>query len=449
MKHYSKELYTKFKTSVLSVLEMDSFHEYFIKVVESGVRSYAQKNEKLIKRIDEKWVNALHDTIPALDEIINKPRKFIEREEVIVPVELARKVGADSVKHLATHTQFISEVDDAGNVTPNKIMNIYNEESYNLYENRFIITLIQKACNFVDQRYDAVMLMTGDEFQSALKVGSDFSDNDEKLEYNLSLKLHQGPAYLGSENNNAAILQKIEHIRLMYTSFKRSEFFKSMVGCTPIKSPVSKTNLIMKNPQFKECYDLWGFLEEYTDPGYSVELHESDEDFDPEYVDELNVMILFNYLIMKNNLDNAYNKPAVVTGKKMSVIKPKFQSKMIGETAPDYNIPKAELKQIPEETISHGSIASKSQEDAILAALAKFLGEEQILSALEKALSAELNKKVIDKTTWPVFPDSITEKNGGGEKETSAKNADTEKREGHVELLSYDEIVDILQPIFA
>ena len=388
MRNHSKELYSKFKTRVLAALESDRFHENFMKAVESGVRFYDQKNELLIKEIDAVWVNALHSTIPALDDIVNRPRKTIEREEVIVPVELARKVGADSVKHLATHTHFISQIDEAGNVIPNKIMNIYNEESYNLYENRFIVTLIQRACEFVDQRYDVVKEMTGNEFQSALKVDSTFSDNGEKVDYNLSLKLHQGAAYLDSENDSAAILEKIEHIRLMYTSFKRSEFFQSMVGCTRVKSPIARTNLIMKNPQFKECYDLWGFLEKYTEPGYSVEQHRSDGDFDFDYVSDLNTMILFNYLIMKNNLEDAYNRPTALTDKEVTVIEPKFQTKVIEETVPDYDIPKVELEQVPEKTVSVSSGVPNSREDAILAALAKVLAEERILNALEKALAA-------------------------------------------------------------
>jgi len=363
-----------------------------MEAVGSNARFYGQKNKRLIKKIDSKWVDALYDAIPALDEIVNKPRKFIEREEVIVPVDLSRKVGADSVKHLSTHTHFISQVDGDGGVVPSKIMNIYNEESFNLYENRFIFCLIKKACLFVDHRYDALVGMAGDEFESVLKVESSFNDNDETVDYSLSLRLHQGSEYLESKGDNAEVLKKIEHIRAMYTSFKRSEFYQELVGSVAVKSPISRTNLIMKNPRFKKCYNLWNFLEKYTKAGYSIEEQESDGDFSPEYVDELNAMILFSYLVMKNNMEIEHNKHMGITGKKLRVIKPKINEKEIEETDPGSDFGNQKVKE-PEQPPQFNPTASENKESAIFAALSKALGDERIIRALEKALRVELGNE--------------------------------------------------------
>jgi len=393
MKHYSKRLYSKFRTRAVKGLETDSFYEYFTRALGAGVKFYGQKHERLRKKIDETWVDALYGSIPALDTIVNRPKKFIEREEVVVPIELARKVGADSVKHLSTHTHLISSVDPAGNVTPNKIMNIYNEESYNLYENRFIVTLIQKACSFVDSRYDAIMAAIGEEFQSTLKVDSSFCDQGETLEYSLQLKLHQNQEYLGSGGESADIVAKIEHIRLVYNSFKRSELYVGLVGCTLVKSPISRTNLMMKNANFKRCYDLWNFLEKYREPGFVVDREEREGEFAPGYVAELNAMILFSYLIMKNSLEAAHNKAADVAVKKRRAVKPKFKSKTVGEHAPDYDVRRPELKPVPRVRLAQSAEGLRSQDDIILAALAKALGEQQVLLALEHSLRAELHRQ--------------------------------------------------------
>jgi len=43
-----------------------------------------------------------------------------------------------------------------------------------------------------------------------LKIDSTFNDNDEKIEYNLVLKLHQGQGYLDSKNNDPMIYRRIE-----------------------------------------------------------------------------------------------------------------------------------------------------------------------------------------------------------------------------------------------
>ena len=67
MKHNVNKLYSKFKTRALKTLDTDSFHEYFMKAVNSGVRFYGQKNELIVKKIDETWVNALYNAIPDID----------------------------------------------------------------------------------------------------------------------------------------------------------------------------------------------------------------------------------------------------------------------------------------------------------------------------------------------------------------------------------------------
>ena len=385
-------------------LDDDKFFEYFMNVISSGVRTYGQKNEILLKNIDEKWVNAIYGTIQALDTILNKPKKFIEREELIVPIELSRKVGADSVKHLSTHTQFISHVNKDG-VVPNKLMNVFNEESFNLYENRFIITLLNVTSFFVDKRYDAILAMGGDEFQSVLKVDSSFDDNDEKVEYNLTMKLYQGQEYLGGGDRNAETFKKIEHIREMLNSFKKTEFYQNMAGCTPVKSPISRTNLMIKNPYFNQCYELWNYLEKYTDAGYSIEQRQTEGVFETEMVDELNSLTLFHYLVMKHNLEDEHNKPPDVTKyKKKRIIKPKFISKMIEEFISDYDIPEPELKQIFEQEISEAYDARRAKEEEIKKALTSALyseidkkeskkRENTILGVLERVLKKEKKKK--------------------------------------------------------
>ena len=405
MRNYSANLYKKFLTRTMNTLTGDDFYEYFMKVIESGVRFYGQKNDMMVKTIDEVWVKAIDECMIPLENIIKKPRKFIEREENIVPIELARKVGSDAVKHLATHTHFISRIDERGNVIPNKILNVYNEESYDIYENRFIMTLLYKLEQFIDRRYDVLFNTTGEEFESVLKVDSTFNDNDEKVEYNLVLKVHQGQNYLDNQNNDPEVFERIDHIKNMLSGFKRSEFFQNLVGCNQVRSPINKTNLIMKQPDFKKCYDLWRFLDKYDDPGYSIERRTYNADFDEQYLDEINTIMLFNYLIMKNNLTTEHNKPIDVKDfKKKRTIKPKFINQIIEEFVYDYDIPEVELRKVFNQEITKAYKARDDQEDEIKEALERALGveiekkkreseEESIKAAIERALGIETEKK--------------------------------------------------------
>ena len=91
--------------------------------------------------VDLDWVEAIESRLRNIDAAIRENRRFIEQTEEIVPIALSRKITSESVKHLARHTNLISSVED-GKVTPEKILNIQREESFAIYENRFLYTFI-------------------------------------------------------------------------------------------------------------------------------------------------------------------------------------------------------------------------------------------------------------------------------------------------------------------
>jgi predicted component of viral defense system (DUF524 family) len=91
---------------------------------------------------DTSWIDSIEETIPYLDNIIRNPRKFIVQEEDIIPIEKTKKVTQESIKHLAQHTSLIQDVDEDGTVMPLKLLNVYKEETVDLYENRFINSLL-------------------------------------------------------------------------------------------------------------------------------------------------------------------------------------------------------------------------------------------------------------------------------------------------------------------
>lgn len=115
---------------------------------------------------------------------MRNPRKFIVQEEDIVDVSLARSISTESVKFLAQHTNMISKVDEkTGDVTPSKILNITKEESFEIYENRFIYTLLLKLKDFVTMRYDKIKKASATQDVLELDIESRFNLPSKKITY--------------------------------------------------------------------------------------------------------------------------------------------------------------------------------------------------------------------------------------------------------------------------
>ncbi len=101
---------------------------------------------------DYSWLEKMEETMRYLDNIMRNPKKFIVNEEEVVKIEKARKVTVDSIKHLTQHTSYIQKFDqETGEVKPSKILNINKEENFDMYENRFIYTLLINMKMFISK----------------------------------------------------------------------------------------------------------------------------------------------------------------------------------------------------------------------------------------------------------------------------------------------------------
>ena len=106
---------------------------------------------------DVEWIETFSNILPYIEKILRNPKRFITTEEEIVKIESAKKVGVETVKHLAKHTNFIQDIDqDTGDVLPSKLLNVLKEETFNTYENRFIYTLIQRMQDFIRKKKENV-----------------------------------------------------------------------------------------------------------------------------------------------------------------------------------------------------------------------------------------------------------------------------------------------------
>ena len=146
-----EKLHDKFVEKMSSFLKegvnkdiADSFHR--------GQNSYLRLDRLESSSFDESWIKAIEDVIFDLSEIVKNPRENTKTTGDITPVELAKKTTGESVQHLASHTQYIKEVDDLGNVVPSKILSFTKEDNILTYENRFIATFIRKLMLFVEKR---------------------------------------------------------------------------------------------------------------------------------------------------------------------------------------------------------------------------------------------------------------------------------------------------------
>lgn len=303
-------LYHRLVDGFMQDLQSDDFYAYFLNAIKSGENTVSL-NERFVERnIDLRWVESIENAIIPLDNIIRNPQRFIKNEEEVAPIEQVRTVTTDGIRHLAQHTNLIARV-EGEEVTPERMLNVLKEESFDTYENRFIYTLLHKLGYFLDKRLDA--LMTGkdvaDRFE--LKMEGNFGVGIDTLRYDLAMQfdaprrdLSDVDLLLNADTSQLNAMQRIERIRKILYSFQSSQFIRGLSGCALVRPPLKMTNVLTKNQNFRKVVDLWVFIESYDEIGYNVQHIERCVEPSEQYLAAMFGTIAFQYLIMKKNSGN-------------------------------------------------------------------------------------------------------------------------------------------------
>lgn len=378
------ELYLEYKDKMSSLTTDNQFYETMEDIIERGKASYSLFNRYFEKKIDLTWVEEIEACIIPLDNIIRVPRKFIVQEEEIVPIERAKKITAESVRHLAQHTNMIAKV-EGDDVTPNEILNVFREESFEVYENRFVYTLMQNLIRFIDVRYNVLFNLSDDENMASLKMENEFTRGREKIAYKLEISAQSGGNDLEDNadmnGENASAFQRIERIKKIINEYAHSGFMKELQGCVLVRPPIMRTNAIQKNPNFRACLKLWQFIQSYRDVGYEIISKESNEMVSDEYKLQLNQLIAANYMLLKNN---TVSQDAMGKKAKMRKVKPKLLKRLAEELVLDYDMEEVEIRKIFVDEVKR---VSKR----------KLEGEKRVKEAIDRALDSEnARKKAIE-----------------------------------------------------
>ena len=244
--------------------EMKDTRDDFLKNIDSEMdyRSLFQSDLLVFD-----WVDEMEFACPYIDIIVRNPKLTLIQEKNVVKVERAKRVNVDSVKNLAKNTHYINKIKDDQSVEPKKILEVRNEETFNIYENRFLYTLIDDMARFIRDKeqilnhfelienkrmeYAATTKAAGEKIHIEVAISSESLPNqkiDKKLEEEIK-----------------KVKKRLKRIKDYISSWYHSPMMKQLERehVKPIKPPLKKTNITLKNPNFRIAARLWDFIRAY------------------------------------------------------------------------------------------------------------------------------------------------------------------------------------------
>lgn len=376
------ELYAKYADGVEQSLEDSKYFQYLFEMVQAGDNTLHQTRRVLHKVVDEEWLKVVEEGIDSIFNIVDKPRRFITTSEEVVPVALARKITADSVRHLSQNTQFIT-ANAKGEIRPTHILNVTTEETYDLYENRFIYHLIQRLFAFVDKRTDVIFWSTGDETCNVLNMESKVDDAYEEISYKVEMTIRNRQSVVENDTDHMDLFKRIDRVRRLSRVLRTSSFCEIMSGCSAVRSPIQRTNLMMKDPDYRTCYKLWQFMESYDEVGYHIEPQDSALQFDEEYLLQMYTNLITNYTVFKSLLESDPRRMTEIATEKREPIAPKFVKEVQEELVDSPDVPDVEIRKVFVEEVTQAQLDAEEK-----------LREEQARNEDLDAANADLQRRI-------------------------------------------------------
>ena len=271
----------------------------------------------MLRCIDETWIKAVEESLPALDELIRNPSHFIAETEEILPIEMTKKITSRSVAHLSRHTDLISKV-EGDTVTPIKMLNVFREDSILTYENKFLNTLIYKLFVFVNSRYNTALNYGVDEKVTAIEFEDKFYHDEYKAKVKINVELSKksnGEERSEEERINritqSDLWQRVSRLNDVVAAYRSSDFCLAM-GTHYVRPPVIRTNAILKNKYFRQCLALWEFIESYEDDGFGFSVGETVLATPDAYVKQLYEQSAIAYFVFRHNALGDYDSESIL-----------------------------------------------------------------------------------------------------------------------------------------
>ncbi|MFA7075851.1 MAG: DUF2357 domain-containing protein [Candidatus Izemoplasmatales bacterium] len=309
----AKRYYKKINTTLEGVNRLDDFAKQYLNLLESSKLELYQKERRERRIFDDSWLTNIEGIIPVIDKLMRSPKETLKKVSEVVPVERAKKVDSNTIRHLAANTQLLKRTSKRGEIQPTKLLTTYSEQELGTYENRFLMTLVDKIYTFIEIRYRLINHKMNTEYINFLKVNSSIEYQSANIDFDITLKIKRNMEEDETCKKNLELFERMKELRDNISNYKNSRFMRSMQAFPPVRPPIMKTNIIMKNLEFSQCYDLWMFLDTVDRVGYQVDVLERNVEFDEEYIRQIeNTMMVLYATVANNQIEEfalSYEKP--------------------------------------------------------------------------------------------------------------------------------------------
>jgi hypothetical protein len=279
------------------------------RVQRNAIAQANTENDKIvitrnICTVDEDWIIEIEKGLIFVEKAINEERQFIYSNGEVVPIEKVKHVSKDSVQHLAKHSNLITKEQTGPDIIPDQIYSVERLNDYAVYENRFLYMLLCYLRDFVTIRYDKILELSN-RYDGVLRMDKEVTLPNRKITYTVDLHdVRKDDKYLREHNPSKDVIDRIDLILKTIMAFLSTPLMEIAGKAAKLKPPITKTNVLKMDNNFKGAVALYDFIIAYDKPGYSTESHAHElSPFGEDVADEFSeVGALMTFMVYEHGL---------------------------------------------------------------------------------------------------------------------------------------------------
>lgn len=249
-------------------------------------------NKKFSELLQDHNRDDILENIKSFPHIFHKPKLHLKQIEEVRPASIVTRIGSESIRHLASHSEHWKGV-NAGGLVPERLLARILEDEYAIYENVAVKTLVNRLYEIEKKEKDDTI-----DCKMNFSLEESYSQGGERQNFFDALNfLFKGYDKSESSTTQKLIdetLDKIQKILDYLNRCRGTSLYRKINKEKDISGKLKKTNIFMMDNYYKKAYKLWELLgkkEEITEIKDKKNLEE-------EYFMYCQILLLFtlNYM---------------------------------------------------------------------------------------------------------------------------------------------------------
>ena len=287
-------------------------------LAKAGVDDDKLATTKYLCTIREDWVQAIEEGLPFVEKAVAEERQFIRSNGEVIPIEKVKRISKDTVEHLAKHSDLITHLpeDEDDPVTPDKLYMVEKLSDYAVYENRFLYMMLCYLNDFINFRLEKIEELRHT-YLGELSLNKQVVGKKRKLTLVTQITdSRKDNEYPLADDASTSLLKRIKDCRSIVMALLDTDLMQQVSKSPMIKPPITKTNVLKMNNNFKRALALYDYIASYKGDGYTYEeVCHDHAPFNEKVADELaesvNLMTFLAYKYgndLEDMLETAYKE---------------------------------------------------------------------------------------------------------------------------------------------